>query len=98
MFVDKAKITIISGKGGAGCVSFRTEKFVVKGGPDGGDGGRGGDIRFIVDNNIKDFGINQKSLELSTEQKKELNSRVSSFHNDPSIGRSWNEIKSNISR
>ena len=51
MFVDKAKITIISGKGGAGCVSFRTEKFVVKGGPDGGDGGRGGDIRFIVDNN-----------------------------------------------
>lgn len=51
MFVDKAKITIISGKGGAGCVSFRTEKFVVKGGPDGGDGGRGGDIRFVVDNN-----------------------------------------------
>ena len=51
MFVDKAQFTVISGKGGAGCVSFRTEKFVVKGGPDGGDGGRGGDIRFIVDNN-----------------------------------------------
>ena len=55
-------------------------------------------LRFIVDNNIKDFGINQKSLELSTEQKKELNSRISSFHNDPLMGRSWNEVKSDISR
>ena len=55
-------------------------------------------LRFIVDNNIKDFGINQKSLELSTEQKKELNSRISSFHDDPSMGRSWNKIKSDISR
>jgi GTP-binding protein len=51
MFVDNAKFTLISGKGGSGCSSFRKEKFVVKGGPDGGDGGKGGDIYFIVNNN-----------------------------------------------
>ncbi|MEA2017445.1 MAG: addiction module protein [Campylobacterota bacterium] len=55
-------------------------------------------LKFIVDNNIKDFGTNQNNLELSTEQKEELNSRISSFHNDPSIGVSWNEVKSDISR
>ncbi len=43
-FIDQAKIYISSGKGGAGCVSFRREKYIPKGGPDGGDGGRGGDV------------------------------------------------------
>ncbi|NKQ41841.1 MAG: GTPase ObgE [Sulfurovum sp.] len=51
MFVDSVELTITSGKGGAGCVSFWTEKFVVKGGPDGGDGGRGGSVFFKIDNN-----------------------------------------------
>ena len=41
MFVDKAKIQIRAGRGGDGCVSFRHEKYIDKGGPDGGDGGRG---------------------------------------------------------
>jgi len=55
-------------------------------------------LKFIVDNNIKDFRTTQNDLELSPEQKEELNSRISSFHNDPSIGRSWNDVKSDISR
>jgi GTP-binding protein len=47
-FIDEATITAFSGKGGAGCVSFRREKFIPKGGPDGGDGGKGGDIVLRV--------------------------------------------------
>jgi len=51
MFVDSVELMISSGKGGAGSISFWTEKFVVNGGPDGGDGGRGGAVYFKVDNN-----------------------------------------------
>ncbi len=52
MFADRAKIIIKSGKGGDGHVSFRREKYVPDGGPDGGDGGRGGDIIFEVDDGL----------------------------------------------
>jgi GTP-binding protein len=52
MFIDKAKIKLQAGNGGDGCVSFHREKYVAAGGPDGGDGGKGGDIIFLVDDNL----------------------------------------------
>ena len=56
MFADRAKITICSGKGGDGHVSFRRELFVAAGGPDGGDGGKGGDVIFEVDKGMTTLG------------------------------------------
>ena len=52
MFIDESVITVISGNGGDGAATFRREKFVQFGGPDGGDGGKGGDVVFIADPNI----------------------------------------------
>ena len=63
MFVDKVKIQIKSGDGGNGCVSFHREKFVQAGGPDGGDGGRGGDVVFIASDRmhtLMDFRFKRK--------------------------------------
>ena len=53
MFADKATIFVRSGKGGNGHVSFRREKYVPNGGPDGGDGGHGGDVIFEIDTGFK---------------------------------------------
>ena len=52
MFADRAKIYIRSGKGGDGHCSFRRELYVPNGGPDGGDGGRGGDLIFAIDEGL----------------------------------------------
>ncbi len=53
MFIDQAKIHIRSGKGGDGAMSFRREKYVPRGGPDGGDGGKGGNVLLVVENRVR---------------------------------------------
>jgi len=63
VFHDRAKLTVIAGRGGDGSIHFRREKFVPRGGPDGGDGGRGGDVVLVADSRRRDlsgFRPNQK--------------------------------------
>ena len=63
MFTDYVKIYAQAGKGGNGAISFRHEKYVAAGGPDGGDGGRGGDVYFKVDpdaNTLIEFRFKKK--------------------------------------
>lgn len=65
MFVDKARIKIKAGDGGDGAVSFHREKYVASGGPDGGDGGKGGDVVFVADDNLStllDFRYKRKYI------------------------------------
>lgn len=55
MFIDEVKVHLRAGDGGSGCLSFRREKFIPKGGPDGGNGGRGGDVVLVCDTNQGDL-------------------------------------------
>ncbi|MDR2512791.1 MAG: GTPase ObgE [Puniceicoccales bacterium] len=55
MFIDETHISLRAGNGGNGCLSFRREKFIPKGGPDGGDGGKGGDVILLCDENESDL-------------------------------------------
>jgi GTP-binding protein len=52
LFIDETQVSVVAGAGGNGCVSFRREKYVPRGGPDGGDGGRGGDVVLVADRNL----------------------------------------------
>jgi len=107
MFIDKAKILIHAGNGGNGCVSFRREKYIAAGGPDGGDGGRGGDVIFVADDNLStlaDFrykrkyfaenGENGKSANCTGRSGKDLVIRVprGTLLTDPETGRVYADI------
>ncbi|MBT5534792.1 hypothetical protein HOK31_17130, partial [Candidatus Poribacteria bacterium] len=50
--IDQAEILVKAGSGGNGCISFRREKYVPKGGPDGGNGGKGGDVTLVASNSV----------------------------------------------
>jgi len=67
MFTDSVELTVSSGKGGQGCVAFRREKFVLNGGPNGGDGGKGGDIYFKCDNNTHTLSKFQKRMHIKAD-------------------------------
>jgi len=70
MFTDSVELTVSSGKGGQGCVAFRREKFVLNGGPNGGDGGKGGDIYFVCDNNTHTLSKFQKRMHIKADNGK----------------------------
>ena len=87
MFADRANIIIRSGKGGDGHVSFRRELYVPNGGPDGGDGGRGGDVIFVVDegiNTLSDITVTEENSrqemvrKVAEEDAKVLTEKISS--------------------
>ena len=64
-FVDETRITVQAGKGGNGCLSFRREKYVARGGPDGGDGGDGGSVILEADsalNTLVDFRFQRQAF------------------------------------
>ncbi len=67
MFTDSVELTVSSGKGGQGCVAFRREKFVLQGGPNGGDGGAGGDVIFRCDNNTHTLSHFQRKMHIKAE-------------------------------
>ncbi len=68
MFLDEAQITVTGGKGGNGCVSWRREKYVSKGGPDGGDGGNGGSIYIQADGNTDTLSVYRSTKKFTAEK------------------------------
>ena len=84
-FADEAKFYAGAGRGGNGCISFRREKFVPKGGPNGGDGGRGGDVWLVADPGLQSLIEFRSRIHFKTENGQ---SRQDSDRNRGSKGRS----------
>ena len=87
MFVDIAKIHLKAGDGGDGAVSFHREKYVAAGGPDGGDGGKGGDIVFVADDHFSSlisFRYQKENIERAIGEVSETVRRIEDrdFHGD----------------
>ena len=93
MFVDEVKIKLIAGDGGSGCTSFRREKFVPMGGPDGGNGGRGSDIVFVGDKSLKTLVKNQKNLLTEIKEVKNLNEYLNLNMKDLKVNQEKIKIK-----
>src|SRR5256885_9034292 len=68
MFHDKARIHVAGGRGGDGALSFRREKYVPKGGPDGGDGGPGGDVVLTADPDLRDLSSFRPNMHVRAER------------------------------
>ena len=84
-FADEAVIEVRSGKGGNGCISFRREKYIPHGGPNGGDGGKGGDVIFMMKKNMRT--LSKLRLESFWEGRRGCGNSRSARNHNPGCGK-----------
>ena len=94
VFIDEVTISVAAGHGGDGCVSIRREKFVPLGGPDGGDGGRGGDVVLVANHNLTTL-LDQR---MRREYRAEAGHDGKGANRTGRSGRSWSPCRSSTLR